>query len=481
MFAPQSAASSNPLHTPPPGRFCGTHACVVGASIAGMLAARVLSAHFDRVTLFDRDALPLESEQRPAVPQGRHGHGLLASGFRGISRLFPGLEADLLQRGALAGDVIGSIRWFQHGRYKASFASGLGGLLLSRPLLEATVRRHVARIPNVRIYDRTRVLGVVASGDRITGIRAQGSGEDAREWTADLVVDASGRASRSPMWLSDLGYEPPVEEEIEVGVAYTTRVFRREPHHLGGALGAIVGTEPPDSGRIGTVLAMENDRWIVSLMGRNGDHAPIDADGFTEFARSLPRPEIYDLVRTAEPVGETAYYAFPSNLRRRYERLNRFPDGYLVIGDAISSFNPIYGQGMSVATLEALALEDCLERGAAVTDLWKPYFKAAGRIVDGPWTIAVGSDFEFEGVRGPRPRGTDLVNRYMRHVHLVAATDKVVCRAFFDVANLLAPPSSLMRPSIAARVALGRLFDRPAPKSRPAGLPPLPAKRRASA
>ena len=465
------SASSSPLHTPPPGRFCGTHACVVGASIAGLLAARVLSAHFDRVTIFDRDTLPLDCEQRLGVPQGRHGHGLLASGFRGLSALFPTMEADLVRRGALSGDVIGSMRWFQHGRYKARFTSGLRGLLLSRPLLETTVRRHVLQIPNVRVLDRTRVLGLLGGDGRVTGVRAQGAGEEAKSWSADLVIDASGRASRSPVWLPELGYQAPAQEEIAVGVAYTTRVFVREPHHLDGDVGAIIGTEPPADGRIGTMLAMENDRWIVSLMGRNGNHAPIDHAGFLEFARSLPRPDVYDVIRDAEPVGETAYYPFPSNLRRRYERLERFPGGYLVLGDAISSFNPIYGQGMSVATLEALALEECLERTPRSTELWKPFFKAAGRIVDGPWTIAVGGDFEYEGVTGERPAGVDLVNRYMRQVHLAAATDRTVCRAFFDAANLLAPPSSLMRPAIAARVAKARLFDRPQGGDREARTP----------
>ena len=158
------------------------------------------------------------------------------------------------------------------------------------------------------------------------------------------------------------------------------------------------------------------------------------------------------MIKHAEPLTHAVTYSFPSNLRRRYERFTRFPGNYLVMGDALCSFNPLYGQGMSVATLEALALRDCLEHAPSVRDVWRPFFKAAGRIIDGPWMIAAGSDFAFEGVTGPEPRGTRFVNWYLDRVHKAASTDRHVCRAFFDVANLLAPAPSLFRPSIMARV-----------------------------
>jgi 2-polyprenyl-6-methoxyphenol hydroxylase-like FAD-dependent oxidoreductase len=211
---------------------------------------------------------------------------------------------------------------------------------------------------------------------------------------------------------------------------------------------------------------MEGDRWMVTLAGWLGDHAPTDPAGFVEFARTLARPDIYELIREAAPLTDATTYAFPSNQRRRYERLTRFPAGYLVVGDAVCSFNPFYGQGMSVAALEALALDRCLREQPGLDTVWQPFFRAVGSIVEAPWTIAAGSDFAFPGVTGAKPAGTDLVNWYLDRVHKAASTDRHVCRAFFDVANLLAPATSLFRPGVVARVV--RECFRPAPPAAPA-------------
>jgi 2-polyprenyl-6-methoxyphenol hydroxylase-like FAD-dependent oxidoreductase len=448
------------LSIPPPGRFHGHHAVVIGSSISGLLAARVLSAHFDRVTLYDRDTLPADVENRRGVPQGRHGHGLLASGLRGLKALFPNLERDLLDGGAVAGDVIGNVRWFQHGYYKAKFQSGFDGLLLSRPLLEVSLRRQVMQLPNVRIVDNSRVLGLLAAGGRVQGIRVQQIGENSFPVIADLVVDASGRGSRSGEWLAELGYGKPEVEEVSVGIGYTTRIYRRLPSDLGGDMGAIIAPKPPREMRIGFILAMEGDRWIVTQGGWLGNHCPPDPQSFLEFSRTLARPDVYEVISRAEPLTDAVTFGFPSNLRRRYDRYTRFPSNYVVMGDAVCSFNPLYGQGMSVATLEALALRDCLEKSASCVDVWRPFFKVTRSIVDGPWMIAAGSDFAFEGVTGPRPAGTGAINWYLERVHKAASIDRQVCRTFFDVANLLTPAPALFRPSIVARVARACLTRR---------------------
>ena len=449
----------------------GRHAVVVGASLSGLLAARVLSEHVDRVTIVDRDQLPTHTSSRRGVPQGRHGHGLLASGFRSLQQLFPGLSDELIAAGAVPGDIVGDVRWHQHGYYKAKFESGLGGVLLSRPLLEETIRRRVRNIRNIRMVDQTHVVSLAVTDGRVTGIDLQTSGHGRETLHAALVVDASGRCSRSPEWLAALGYEAPVTDAVHVGLGYTTRTFVRRPHDLDGDRGAIIGPRPPALRRVGFALAMEGDRWMVTLAGWLGDHAPADPAGFLEFARTLARPDIYDLIREATPLTVATTYAFPSNQRLRYERLTRFPGGYLVIGDAVCSFNPFYGQGMSVAALEALALDRCLREDSSLDTLWRRFFRVLGSIVEAPWTIAAGSDFAFPGITGTKPAGTDLVNWYLDRVHKAASTDRRVCRAFFDVANLLAPATTLFRPGVVARVVreCWRPESTPAPVTRDAG------------
>lgn len=431
-----------------------SHAVVIGASMSGLVAARVLSARFDRVTIIDRDSLPDAPENRRGVPQGHHGHGLLASGFATLKELFPRLERDLLADGAVPGDIIGNVRWFQHGYYKAKFASGFNGLLLSRPLLESTLRRHVRDLPNVIVIDKAHVLDLTTdkSRMRVTGIRLQ---RNRRISTMDatLVIDASGRASRSADWLEAVGYQRPETQAVAVNLGYTTRTFKRRPHDLNGDLAAILAPKPPEQTRVGFALAIEGERWMVTLGGWSGDHAPTDPQGYLDFARTLSRPDIYDIIKDAEPLTDAVTYVFPSNLRRLYHRLRRFPERYLVIGDALCSFNPFYGQGMSVAALEGFALGECLERHPSLERLWRPFFRSTARIIDTPWTIAAGSDFAFRGITGAKPVGADLINGYLNYVHRAASTDRAVCRAFFDVANLLKPATTLFAPSVLTRVA----------------------------
>ena len=261
----------------------------------------------------------------------------------------------------------------------------------------------------------------------------------------------SGRGSRSPEWLESLGYGRPAAEEVHVGIGYTTRIFRRSPCDLDGDLGALLAPKPPHEKRIGFIIAMEGDRWIVTLGGWLGNHAPTDPAGFLEFARTLARPDIYDVIKHAEPLTHAVTYAFPSNLRRRYEAFTGFPGNYLVMGDALCSFNPLYGQGMSVATLEALAL------GTASSTRRRSGRLAAvlqGRGQDHRWAVDDCRGERFRVRRRDRPEAARHVGRQL--VSRPCPPGRVnrhhVCRAFFEVANLLAPAPSLFRPSILARV-----------------------------
>jgi 2-polyprenyl-6-methoxyphenol hydroxylase-like FAD-dependent oxidoreductase len=450
----------------------GEHAVVLGASMAGLATARVLADAYERITVLERDALPAAAAHRKGVPQSRHAHGLLAGGRVALEELFPGLTDELVARGALSGDLQAKTRWYNRGLRLCQGPSGLRALAVSRPLLEGCVRERVWALPNVRLVDRCDVAGLVATPDgRVRGVRvlrrADGSAEEVLG--ADLVVDATGRGSRSPVWLEELGYPRPAEEELRIDVAYASRVYRRRRDQLDGDL-AVVVAATLDRPRSAAMLAMEGDRWIVTLSGYLGQRPPTDPDGFAAFAATLPVPDVFEVVADAEPLGDVLLARYPASVRRRYERMDRFPDGYLVTGDAVCGFNPVYGQGMSVAALEALALRECLRAGPA--GLATRFFAKAARIIDIPWGIAVGADLRFPWIQGARTARVRLVNAYLARFHVAAERDPVLGRAFLRVVNLMDRPEGLLRPAIAARV-LGGSLRRAA--RRPGG--PRPASR----
>jgi len=437
----------------------GSHAIVIGASMGGLLAARALADDVETVTLLERDAFPATDESRKGVPQGDHAHGLLARGRNVIEAFFPGWTDEVVAAGGSVGDLANDVAWFGHGIALKSAPSDLVGLLASRPVLEGHVRRRLLALPNVRAIENCAVQGLAASADNssVTGVRVRIDGGAEQVIAADLVVDATGRGSQSATWLDSLGYARPEEERIEIGLGYTTRLYRRRPTDLGGKTAVVVaGSEP--NWRNGVILFQSEDCWIVSVGGYFGDVAPDNEQMFAAYTGSFPTQEIHDIVAKAEPLSEFRSYRYPANLRRRYERLARFPNNYLVFADAICSFNPVYGQGMTVAAQQAVLLRETLRVGTA--DLARRFFNAAAAVIDTPWDIAVGNDLRHPRVKGPRPAKVRFINWYMGKLHLAAERDGELANAFLRVANLEAPPQSLLHPSIVSRVIRGNLARR---------------------
>ncbi|OLL28425.1 monooxygenase [Burkholderia sp. SRS-W-2-2016] len=433
----------------------GEHAIVIGASMSGLLAARVLSDFYTAVTVLERDAFPDADAPRKGVPQGRHTHGLLARGSAVLEELFPGYNSEVVaQSGGLIGDVANDVIWIGHNARLANSPSELIGLLASRPVLEGHLRRRLMGLPNVRAIENCAVRALVTDPVRtgVTGVRIHAEGNAEETLSADLVVDATGRGSSSAAWLEDLGYPPPATEKVEIGISYMTRTYRRQPTDLDGKHGIVVAGSAPNW-RNGVMLAQENDSWIVSAGGYLGDDAPDNDEGFLAYLATLPTMEIHDVIARAEPLTAYRRYRYASNLRRRYEKLARFPANYVVFGDAICSFNPVYGQGMTVAAEEALALQRCLRAGS--NDLARRFFGAAGKIVDIPWDIAVGNDLRHPQVEGARPLMRRFINWYIGKLHVAATRDSTLATAFLEVVNLMMPPSSLLSPAVARRVWLG--------------------------
>jgi len=394
------------------------------------------------------------------VPQGRQLHVLLSRGKEALDELFPGLSADLGAQGVPLVDLHDDVHWYNDGQRMRRAPSPLIALGMSRPLLEDELRARVVALPGVRLRSPVEVLGVTAEAGRITGVRLRTPDGAEQTLAADLVVDASGRGSRTPIWLAELGYAPPAEEQVRVDVTYVTRIYRREPHHLEGLSGALTNAVP-GSPRTGIVAAQEDGCYAVALSGMLGEVPPTDDEGMAAFAGSLAAPQIGEVVRTAEPQGPPATMRFPVSTRRRYERLRRFPAGYLVMADAMCSFNPIYGQGMTVAALEALLLRRLLAEGAG-DDLARRFFAGAAKVIDGPWSIAVGTDLRFPEVAGRRTPKVRFVNAYVHRLHVAAVADPVLGAAFLRVLNLVDPPTRLLAPGIVLRVLRGARGRQPA-------------------
>jgi 2-polyprenyl-6-methoxyphenol hydroxylase-like FAD-dependent oxidoreductase len=459
---------------PAPSPRLGEHAIVIGASMAGLLAASALADSYDRVTVLDRDRLPDGlTENRRAVPQGLHAHGLQPGGQLALESLLPGLRDEALAAGALPLNAALDMRMNVGGNDIRRVAVDGEYAVASRPMLEGLVRRRVRAIENVTIHDNTAVSGLISEGDRVVGViaseRAPRGEERAlradptpgeRSLRADLVVAATGRGGKVPAWLAALGYERPVEERIGVDVVYASRHLRRRPGSFGDDRLVLSGATPQRP-RCMALVAEEDGRWNLTLQGYGEEHRPpTDDAGFLAFLATVAEPDVLAELARSEPLSKVSTYCFPASLRRRYDKLKRFPDGLLVMGDALCSFNPIYGQGMAVAALEAVALRRCLQAGDR--RLTKRFFKAMKAPVEHAWKLAGGSDLEMPGVDGTPALPDRIVGRYMNRLLAVAAHDDEVARTFVEVMGMLAPPTSILRPAIARRVLRRGATRRPA-------------------
>jgi 2-polyprenyl-6-methoxyphenol hydroxylase-like FAD-dependent oxidoreductase len=433
------------------GQDVGRRAIVLGGSMAGLLAARVLAESFDEVLVVDRDELTGVTTARRGVPQGRHVHGLLARGQQILEELFPSFTAGAIAAGIPTGDL-GELRWFFGSGRLQPATTGLICVSATRPVLESHVRARVAALPNVTFIEQTDIVGVVTTRNnaRVTGARIHRHGaENAEVLDADLVIDATGRGSRTPAWLAELGYEKPAEERVKINVSYTSATYRlADESILNGDL-SINPVATPAAPRGAFFSRIEDGKCALSLYGVLGDSAPTDPEGFVAFAKSLRVPDVYDVIKDAEPITDPVTFRYPASVRRRYEHLARFPKGLLVLGDAACSFNPLYGQGMTVAAIEAITLRDHLARGDADAS---SFHRAIAKVIDVCWDMSVSGDLGYPEVEGDRTMKVRIGNAYIGKLHAAATIDGELTRRFMRVAGLVDPPTAIMKPGTMLRV-----------------------------
>jgi 2-polyprenyl-6-methoxyphenol hydroxylase-like FAD-dependent oxidoreductase len=454
------------------GRYPG-QAVVIGGSLAGLLAARVLADHFDRVTLLERDRYPAEPGPRKGVPQARHLHVLLVRGQSILERLFPGLRNDLIARGASLIDAARDLAWLTPAGWGPRFDSQLRYVACSRDLIDWAVQRRVAALPNITIREDVDVAGLLPSADgrAIAGVelrsRDAAAGRGMEQVTADLVVDTAGRSSRAPQWLEALGYPAPAETVVNAFLGYASRIYRRPAGHSRDWQGFYVQSAPPNRTRAGVIFPIEGGRWQVTVGGGGRDYPPTDEAGFLDFAHSLPAPEFAKAVAAAEPLTQIVGHRNTENRLRHYERLARRPERFLVTGDAACAFNPVYGQGMTTAALGAEVLDRCLRDGRSAGDftgLARRFQRALARSNAVPWLLSTSEDYRIPTTEGPPPGpSTRLLHLYFDRVLDLGIERPPVRKAMLEVIHLIRSPAALFRPSITGRVLWRALRRRPRP------------------
>lgn len=430
------------------------HAVVIGGSIAGLLAAWVLTEHAERVTIIERDQLPTEPAFRPGVPQMRHVHFLLVRGRQILETLFPGLGAELIASGAQVIDWCTDLESYGPNGRALRFESDLHTLAMSRQLLEWTIRRRVLQHARIQVQEACQVRDLVFNlqATHITGVQVaprlptKAGTATPTTLTADLVVDASGRQSRAPEWLAAHGYDKPVETVIDSGMGYATRYYQFDPSFQPPWKGLSIYTRTQGAG----LLLLEQGQWVCMLTGEGSEAPPTNEAEFLSIIRNLSELHISEALKHAQPISPIYGYRRTENCWRHYERLRRQPDNFVVLGDAVCAFNPTYGQGMTCAALGAMTLARCLrQRRGQRAGLAARFQRQLARMLKAPWLMATSADTAAARSEADRALMSRLAHAYIDQLYLMTRKNSRIAMARYRVMHLVAPPSSLLLPNVA--------------------------------
>lgn len=425
-------------------------ALIAGGSIAGLATARALSSRFDRILVVDADKLDHDGIARKGTPQANHVHGLLKGGADALTRLVPDLPDRLMAAGAVSCNFSQEVRWYLNGGWMPRFDGAMRIYFQTRPLLERCLREAVRETSNVEIIESCRVEDFVMdeSRGRVVAARLKHQNGEAETVPADFFIDAMGRGSFFPRWLKREGFGAVPEDHIRVNLGYASCLLQL-PDAPRDWKSILIYPTGPEEIRGSTLVKVEDDKWLLTLAGYHDEHPPADVEGFLAFAKSLPRPDIYEAVRDARFMSEIRLHRFPSGQWRHYDALASFPLGILSVGDSNTSLNPLFGQGMSVAALSALALHDLASavdfaKAGDLEQLRRQYFAALRRIFATPWDLALGQDFRYPKTEGPCPLRLPVMNALKSLIMSSRSTE--VIENFYEVVHLVKKQSSFYNP-----------------------------------
>lgn len=438
-------------------------AIIIGGGISGKLAARVLSDFFKEVVVIERDSEPSGPFTRKGAPQGEHLHALLHAGEYGLEALFPGITQRFYSSGAIKINSTRDLSWFHHGVWKLQYDGGYTTTLQTRPHLEWHIEEYIKKIPNITVHYKHIVENYLfdKQANRITGVKVKNSSAQIQMLKADLIVDASGASSLSTSWLKKHNYSIP-EEKVNIGLTYISKFFHLPNQYRNWTI-KLVYPNPPQEKIGGTISKVEGNRYVVTLFGYqniiNEKEILKDDSRFLELTKELPTLDIYQEIKNGTSLNKISIYRVPHMIWKRYDKMRELPKGLLLIGDTVCRIDPVFGQGMSIAVLETLALQKLFQNPNYHVDKITAIFpKRTAKIISPIWNMVATEDLRYRNVKEKKSIGLVIQQWYSKKIFQLSAQNQYVYDSFIKVMNLVSPITILFHPKIIKSVIVQSLF-----------------------
>ncbi len=432
-------------------------AIVVGGSITGLLAAHVLSNHFDEVVLIEKDICEEDCDTvRNGTPQANHVHVLLVKGREIIQKFFPELEDDIVKKGATLIDFLNDSRYRLPSGWAPKFSSGIITYACTRSLLENTIRCHVQKNSKIQLVYGKQIKSFASNGSNRISLNTT----DNETLDGDLIVDCTGRNTKTPSWLEDVGYLKPAETKVDSFVGYATRRYIPPKNKRTWKM-LVILNKPITNPRTGVIYPIEDGKWLVGLYGIGKNYPPTDEQGFLEFTKNLENNDLYDALKDATPDSEIQGYKVQGSRKYHYEDMKRWPENFIVLGDAVAVFNPFYGQGMTSSALGAEVLGDMLKHGKMEKGFTRKFQKRLAKAISLPWILGTSEDMRWPTTVGKRPDMiTRMVQDHAQRVLLLGPKSSLATKSFLQMTHMVKSPAIIFHPLILLQLIVNSIWKK---------------------